>query len=537
MAGRPFPSPLVAAVHAAPSDVAAEAVTGFSIAPGLDDASPVLAVTFADPFALPTGSWRVSLLVGDPDGEQVRTSLRASGGTTTGRIETGSPTGGGSWAVVGETDAAYDPSGLVVLTLDTSLLPVADGATPQLSWVEVVVGDGDPVITPWFSWADVAGTGTPGLVPSGRFVPLAAEAGTEGASGPPAVVDLGIGPEVGLVSATNTAGAPTSTILVLGGAAPPSVVDGVAVTESVDLLRIAPDYVDDAVLTPYVEINNTTGAVRLVDGRTWPPPDATGDSTWLLATNVPDTQGRPVTAIDLTAVLTAVGASPARDAVALGMSRTLLLEDGRQVVAEGVLGDVTWLDTAVGLVSPVQTVPPTAFAPVAEPTTSDDTIDWILAVAAAVLLLAGLSLVVAGRRQRAAAGSVRIPPHEEGPVADVAPTAEVAPTVAEPEPEPAPATMVPMTQSTAVIKTATAADLAAAEQPPMTSTIGRAVVAPMPTPEPPPTPTPEPDRPPEAATEVAIAAAPTPQANAISSLDDDLDALAARLANLDDGAP
>jgi len=526
--GRRFPAPLVATVRSPSSGVPEEAVTGFAITPGLEDASPVLAVSFADPFSLPAGAWRVSLLVGDPDGSQVRTSLRASNGTTSGRIESGDPTGGGAWTTISETEAVFDPSGFVVLTLDTALFVAEEPDAPVLAWVEVVSGTSDPVVTPWFTWADIEGAGEPGLVPSGRFGSLAPAVGTEGAAGPPTVVDLGAGPEVGMTRTVDAAGGISSSILVRGGGLGPMEVDGVAVVDVVDLVRIAPDYVDDAILTPYVELNRTTGDVRLVDGRQWPPVDATGDATWLLATDVPDALGRPVTVLDLSGVLTAVGASTARDAVGLGVTRTWSLADGRKVVADGVMGDVTWLDTAVNLVSPVQTIAPATIAPTPAPEPADEgSLDWILGILAAVLLLTGLSLVLAGRRRRAAGSDeVRIPPHVEGQVA--MPSDDV-PVAAEPAagPASAPTPLVvaaPATKSTAVIKTERAVDLAAAEG-------GAPAVAPSTAAAP----TPVPVAVVEPAPDLDASSDAVARSDVMAALDDDLDDLAQRLRNLDGG--
>lgn len=459
--GTPFPAPLVAAVHpAVPDGRRPVQVEGFSVVPGAGEGEPQIAVAFADLFDLPAEPWRVSVVAGAPDGPRLRVSLLAEGGATTGRAEVSA---GDRWTVVDTPEVTFDPSGLVLVPLDLSLVPASDGEAGPVVWVEAVLGeDGDAAqvatATPWFDLASVVGSGEPGLLVGGRLAPLGAPSGADdaGASSdagatndtsapdvtadgdPVTVVDLGASPVLALAREATGGDAVRSAIVLRYDTGPPTEVAGQGVTEVVDLLRVAPDFVGGAVVTPYIELNRTTGAVRLVDARQWPLVDATGDGSWQRADASSGSVTGPATvAFDLDAVLAALGDVPDRSTVALGLTRTVRLADGSQVVAEGVLGSTAWLDTAVGVTLPTAALPAPA-VPVAPPaaTEGDDGVPPAGIAAVIVLLVAGLGLLESGRRKRAAA---RLDAElDAGTVAPGVPTGEQLAVVTDERREPAP---------------------------------------------------------------------------------------------------
>ena len=406
--GTPFPAQLVATVPPSAGEVPdALALTGFYTTPGLEPDRPTVVLRFAGPFALPEDPWRASVAVGDPLGEHLRVSLEARGGATSGVVEVGED---GAYAAIASAEAAFQPSGLV--TLEVPLDEVPEGAT---TWAEVALdgADGDEAVvrSPWYPQAALLGTGAAGIVPSSTYGRVAVDGAAAGGDGalPPAV-DLGPGPSVGLAPRPDDPGS-RSVVLVTWDAPAPVAVDGVPVAEVVDLVRVAPDDVGDAVTTPYVSVERSTGAVALVEGRAWPLEDRSGDRAWYLAANSTfGDQGLEVLALDLDAVLAALGDDVGRDSVALGVTRTLRLEDGRQVVAEGVLGTTAWLDQAVDLTVPTTTAPP---PPITASSQLDTTtgrltfLGWLALALIAVGWMAALLAVRHRRRGRAPPGRRR----------------------------------------------------------------------------------------------------------------------------------
>ena len=416
---------------------------GFHVAPGVADDEPQVVVTFAELFELPDEPWRVSVLVGDPAGERRRLSLQVDGAEPVGRAEVGDGT---TWSDAGPLEVTFDPSGLVAIPLDVEAVPAGHGTAPPAVWVEAVLGDeaGDAAerrATAWFDLPSLLGEGEAGLIEGGRVAPLEPEPGDEGE---PVVVDLGPGPVLGLARESAGGDAVRSTIVVTYPGPAPRALGDLALAEVVDRVEVAPDGVAGATVTPYIEINRTTGEVRLVDPRQWPVVDATGDGSWRRPeASVGDPGGAATLSFDLDAVLAALGDAPSRSTVALGLTRTQGLPDGRVVVADGVLGTTAWLDTAVSLQVPGTTAAPTEVA--APPAAADDGDDVGLSIvgiaAVVVLVLVGASLIVSGRKRRAAerdladgAGAdadadaeIRIPPSAPPPDA-TEPT--VAPLVA-----------------------------------------------------------------------------------------------------------
>lgn len=401
--GTPLPAPLVAPApvvdDAAPRPLRLE---GFHVAPGLTADEPLVVVTFAELFDLPAEPWRVSVLVGDPEGERRRLSLVAEGGTTTGVAEVGDGTG---WTDAGPLEVTFDPSGLVGIPMARALVPPGHGTAPPAIWVEVALGDeaagsATTRTTGWYDLPSLLGEGPAGLLVGGRLAPLEPEPGDEGE---PVVVDLGPGPIVRLDREPEPDGSIRQLIVVDYPGPAPSALGGLSVAEVVDRLEVTPDGVAGAVVAPQIEIDRTAGEVRLVDARTWPVVDATGDRSWALVdrwTGAPGEQGELV--FDLDAVLAALGETPDRSTVALGLTRTIRLPDERLVVADGVLATTAWLDTAVApevLAEPE--APTVAATPPGDAGSADGVATAGLALVVGLALL-GASLIVSGRRHRLA---------------------------------------------------------------------------------------------------------------------------------------
>jgi len=179
---------------------------------------------------------------------------------------------------------------------------------------------------------------------------------------------------------------------------PPSEVDGQPATSVVDLIRIAPDYDAGAVLANFVGFDRTTGEVNLYDGFAPTPIDKSGDRSWLVSAPPPREAGALV--LDRAAIVTALGLPDDGAGIALGISRSIVLEDGRFVTADGVLATDAWLDLAPASALPEVTT--TTVAPVeAPPAEAASETRLPLLVAAGVGLVLLLLLVVLLRRRSA----------------------------------------------------------------------------------------------------------------------------------------
>ncbi|MCC5952965.1 MAG: hypothetical protein JJU45_12820 [Acidimicrobiia bacterium] len=420
-----FPADLVAPVATVPLDVEpALALTAVYPTPVLAGDDPTVAVRFRGPFEPPVEPWRVSVVIGDPGGEVLRASLVRIDGEDRGRLEFFD---GQGFLDRGETEARFDPSGLVTLTVPAEQLPAGNGVR-----AEVVIGeptetgspppdpadpepadpdpadpdpadpdpaDPDPAepapgerrsASPWFDRDALFGDGTPGWVPGGTLATVAAD-GAE----PELVVDLGTAPVVA---------ADGDRVVVRDEAVLPTEVAGVAVQAVVDVVHIAPDFADAATNTPVVELNREAGTVVLRGTQDPMAPDQSGDRSWLLGGTVEPGQPLDVE-LDLAGVLAALGRSTDTADVGLGVSRMVVLADERVLVAPGVLGARPWLDLA-GDVGQSPATPPPDGAAQAPTTGTTDTSDVPLAAIAAVLAglaVAGLLVLAVVRRRHAAA--------------------------------------------------------------------------------------------------------------------------------------
>ena len=405
-----FPGLLVGPIPAA--DVPVErAVTDVFVTPTSKDPDrPNVAVQFRSPFPFPAHPYRISVLVGDPHGARLRASLIDTGnGVASWRAErstalppSGPPAAGAalpesvpSWQVLDSqpNGADFSPTGLAVIAV-----PLNDAPAGGDVWVEVESGsDGTQVNTsPLFARAALFAPTPPGYpLPSSTTGQLTEADGTSTGQ----LVTLPDGPTVALAG---------HDLKVTTTERPPTQLAGQRVTKVVDVLRIAATYDTRGVVTDYVSIDRTTGEVRAFDGTTLPPTDRTGDASWLTTGLSP---GDPATAgtmqIDLDGVARALGIELAGTTSGIGIRRQFVLADGRQIVAEGVLGTLVWFDAnaAADFGSNRSTPDGAPLGPVAD---TDSSPSWIGraigGVLALLVLIAVVAAIVLRRRRRAAAG-------------------------------------------------------------------------------------------------------------------------------------
>ncbi len=373
----PFPVALVAPV---PPAVGAPdtAITDIYVTDGVDPDAPDVVVAFREPFTFALTQYQLGVVIGDPSGPRLRTWLISNGPDALpyGRVERFEAD---TWTDLGATTVRFE-NGLMVITV-----PITDAPAGGAVWAEINEnGDKAPSrTTPYFSRDALFGTGEIGTIPSAIF----------GRVFGPDGLDREVVPELAtggvLVSIDGE-------IAVTYDDAPPAEVLGQPVTEAIDIVRIAPDFDDGAVITHFVRLNRTTGEVGLFDGFSPVPIDRTGDRSWLISAPAPGEPGALV--IDRAAALAAVGVTDSAR-VGLGVSREIALDDGRLITAEGVLGTDAWLDLA-----PVDALPQaaTTLAPTAGetgPATNDES-RLPLLIGAVVALVVLLLLVVLVRRGR-----------------------------------------------------------------------------------------------------------------------------------------
>jgi hypothetical protein len=404
-----FPGSLVGPVPAA--DVPIErAMSDVYVKPSGDPNRPDVVVQFRAPFPLPSHAYRVSIVVGDPQGTRLRVSMIDNGvdGVTwqeersTALPPTGPPPAGTaatvaapSWEDVatGPTGASFSPTGSATISV-----PLADAPDGPDVWAEVETGtDGSQVsMSPLFAKAALfAPTPPDAPLPSGSSGLLAELDGTSSGQ----YVTLPDGPTLAIAN---------HAIKVATTERPPSQLAGQPVTKVIDVLRIAPDYQKRGVVTDYVAIDRTTGDVRLIDGMSLPPTDQTGDSSWLLTGLDPADPGAPTTMqIDLAGVVRALHIDVSGTATAIGLRRQYVLADGTQIAAEGVLGTLGWFDptAAVGLDQPTPVDDGAPLGPVAGAPSSSSSV-WLYTLGAVFVGVALLALAIAAvteRRRRDAA--------------------------------------------------------------------------------------------------------------------------------------
>jgi hypothetical protein len=376
--GTPFPVALVAPVPPVEGDPDT-AITDLYVTDGATPDEPDVVVQFREPFTFAGTPYRVGVVIGDPTGTRLRTWLISNGpgNLPYGRVERFEA---GTWTELGATTVQFQ-DGLMILTV-----PIAEAPTGGAIWAEIVENDADAPshTTPYFSRDALFGTADAGTVPSGVFGRVF---GLDGISPDP----VELPPGGTLVSIEDQ-------IAITYPDPPPREVDGQAATSVVDLVRIAPDYDAGAVLANFVGFDRTTGEVGLYDGFAPTPIDKSGDRSWLISAPPPREAG--VLVLDRAAIVRALGLPDDGAGIALGVSRSIELEDGRFVTADGVLATDDWLDLAPPSALPevTTTTAPAAAAPASEPASETR---LPLLVAAGVGLVLVLLVVILVRRRSA----------------------------------------------------------------------------------------------------------------------------------------
>ena len=395
-----FPAPLVGAVPAAEVPVERQ-MTNLYMTASTEPARPQVVVQFKAPFALPARQWRVSVVVGDPGGAQLRASLVYNGaGVVSWKAEKAPmpPTGAAwnyqpVWSTIeaNDTDARFSASGMAVVAL-----PLAQAPEGQAVWAEVETGnDGRQLtVSPYYSRAAMFGEVPMGQLPSAGVGAVTDADGNHSGQ----FVSLPAGP---VLSLENKA------IKVRFAETEPTMVAGQKVTKAYDFIRIAPTFNKRAVVTDVAFIDRTAGEIKLLDGFSVPPLDKSDGGRWLASGLAPGAPSGPATLqLDLAGVAQALGFEWSPSASGLGVRREYVLDDGRHVVGEAVLATVSWLgaDQVAGLdqASVPDSPPVQPLLDQAQDATAPQSLTLIgLAVVAAVLVLASVALTVRRRRRRA----------------------------------------------------------------------------------------------------------------------------------------
>lgn len=397
---QPFPAPLVGPVPAAEAPVE-RLMTNVYVTASTDSQRPQVVVQFKSPFTLPTRPYRVSVLLGDPAGAQLRSSLIGNGaGVVSWKAEKAPapPAGSNSstppaWTTVdsNDTDASFSASGLVAITV-----PLKDAPDGPAVWAEIESGsDGKQVsVSPYFSRPAMFNEVSPGQLPSSIVGAVMNSDGTPSGQN----VTLPAGPVLSLSD---------KAIQLQSADRPPTQLAGQKVEKAYDFVRIAPSFNKRAVVTDYVFIDRSSGEVKLLDGFTVPPSDRTGRSEWV-RTGLP--QGDPGAPgqlqFDLQGISRALGIQMSTNATGFGLRREYVLADGRRVVAEAVLGTVSWLgaDQIAGIDQAAAPEPPPV-GPLVEADQTDTATKILtiggIAVGVLLVVLAAVIIVVRRRRRRA----------------------------------------------------------------------------------------------------------------------------------------
>lgn len=400
---QPFPAPLVGPVPAAEVPVE-RLMTNVYMTASTDPQRPQVVVQFKSPFTLPARPYRVSVLVGDPAGAQLRASMIGNAGTARNgvswKLEKAPQPGiqGGQltpvWATVdsNDTGATFSASGLVAITV-----PLPEAPEGPAVWAEVESGsDGTQVsITPYFSRAAIFDTAAVAQLPSSTVGTVLNADGTQAHQS----VNLPPGPVLSLVDKGIALDSPERA---------PTELLGQKVEKAFDFVRIAPTFNQRAIVTDYVFIDRTTGDVKLLDGFSVPPADRTGSSEWVRSGPAKPDPGAPGRlSFDLRGISLALGTPMSAGATGFGVRREFILADGRRVVAEAVLGTVGWFgaDQIEGIDQPVTS--PIEGPPLGPLTEEEARDTGVLVTAAAlvglVLLVVAAAVIIRVRRRRRSA--------------------------------------------------------------------------------------------------------------------------------------
>ncbi len=374
-----------------------------------------VAVRFAEPFNAPEDGYRVSVVVGDPStGGDRRVSYLTAYGTSSALVENraedewvdagpgivgGSPAGGEL-----EFDLPLDDLGGAGADVDSdSAAALTAGATAL--WVEVTVPRG--------GGSDLSASGYFALA---AFLPGALEEHPATAAGLDPVVG---GSRWGSVDVAGSLGEPAPfplqpalkaptlavanrALLVTTELAAPTAVDGTQVTSTIDRVHLVAG--DLATPSPgYLEIDRVTGAVELrtADARAV----AGDDGSWSGTAPDPTDPGGPfVVTVDLPAVAGILGLPEDVELLAVAADRTMLLADGRTIVAAGT-GASTSVISEIRAPSTDGEAPSEAGGGTVEDV--DRTFVTAGAVVGVVLLAVVVGVLIARRRRSGARSSAR----------------------------------------------------------------------------------------------------------------------------------
>jgi hypothetical protein len=309
------------------------------------------------------------------------------------------------------------------------LEPIDDN---DLLWAELLLPDAEPVRSPVFPFRQVSGAdGFGALTPS--VVASVMDLETRSGTG-----------ELTVLTAIPTLEVLSQTVTVRTTQPVPSQALGADAVSVVDYLRVATEPSRGVTADHLVVIDHTARSVLLLgspDGGLPAPVDGPTEA-WLRAGLDDDEIATSEVVIDRAGLLGALGLEG--DApVALGVARTVMLDDGRYLSSEGAMATLEWFDEATAQVVPPAEQPPAtapgpAIADDAEVAGDDGPDLVVLAVAAGVaFLLLGAAFIASRRNRRAFADPdsalgamakvVDAATHdtdEEGPAVDDLPGAE-----------------------------------------------------------------------------------------------------------------
>lgn len=354
---------------------AADAVSGGSAA------TRAVTVGFATAFSLPSGRYRVSIVVGDPTGARQRASLVSVGGATSGTIETSSD--GGTWTSKGATRATFDADSV---TID---VPVGGAVASAALWAEAELGTDVTQATrsPAYALGAVLGQSPDGRMPGTSWARTAVPG--EGSAGTDA-------PFVEIPGSPPTVSVDNQALVVDETSKPPTRVGDQTVVNVIDSITFMPTYTAAGTVAAVIDINRTTGVVQALELSSGAPVDRSGDSMWLISGLSPIAPGAPgEIVIDLEKVAAVLGFGLDPDALGIGLQRTVTLANGGVVVGAAVQGTLGWFQ---GASVPVGAVPSSVDQPAAATTADHRRPALLVGSIAAVLVLVGL--VAIGLRRR-----------------------------------------------------------------------------------------------------------------------------------------
>jgi hypothetical protein len=376
------------------------ALSDFYVASGTDPGSPEVVLRFAEPFALPRDGYRLSVIVGDPVGPRLATSLLA-GQPPAAHVPTSEVAryDGTAWEKLPPAAVQFDDLGFALITLPLGLAPPGDAI-----WVEISLGSPlEPQrLSPFFSRRALLDPVTAGQLPGDA---LGVPRERRGRPDQRAVV-LGEPP----------------TVAVRGGAAivetgilPIQVVNQ-PVIGIVDVVRIIDSYNRNG-HSAEVRLDRGKGTISLFDTSSDPPQDRTGDLTWVRRTTSPGGSGAGVVPsgsaesieLDLAGLGRTLGIDTVPALTALGVRRIVTLADGEAMTAEGVLATVASL--ALNAVPEIEVAAARPSPATVPPPESGAAGLWLFLAALAAVVV----VTVWVRRRRAAAPAAAAPPGRQGP--------------------------------------------------------------------------------------------------------------------------